>query len=570
MKNILFLILCSSTFFFNNSEAQITTRLGFQYGLPVQQATLQDYFEDPNGSYETANTPYTFGKGVWTNIGLAYDITPCFGIELGASYQLSQNTFTQLQVRNTPPSERQNTYTNKRLLLLSPSLRYECQTGKLKPYGRFGLLLPMNGTVDITEEGRGNDPILMQNYDYQSTATIKLKSAVGFTSAVGFSYELNDKFDIYLEGSGNFLNIKQDNKGLTSYLNRLQDRETLDELSLNQREFIYADNISAQDNQDPDQPSVLLQQAQPFSNFGLGLGLRFKIGNDKKPRIPNRGLLNPPVGMQEVEVCKKKHKVNVKSTMWIADMNLEKELIEYKASLDRRKVPEWKQKDRLALYTAFVVGTNTFPDDGSHAEPADSTKRKFRIASELDFDIQVVNGKIVTARAINQPKTRGGYEAPTIFGTTGSRVLHELAEPNKYTCRYIIYGDPHWLVEPSFNVLELRASTRIWHYIEVEIIPQPDCSIKKRVRFRASSAYPSHRLWLDDKEITYAQSRKSVEQGIMFRLWNSTKVDIEKKSRRTDLPANDFAFLLRFMGKDIKKWVRPRYNPTNLLEWPYK
>ncbi len=534
------------------SLGQLSTSLGFTYGLPLMQGASFDSFVDPNGNIDQANTYYTFGKGPWLQAYIGYDLTPCFSTDLGIQYQLGKNSFTQTTV--TPMNEQVYTFTNGNNVILNPSLRYNCNLKKIKPYGRLGLLLPLGAKINVVEQFRGNDPVLMQNLDYESEATISSRNNLGFNGGIGLAYELNQRFSCFVDIGAQFLQLKQDRKTVDRYVNNISMQDELDLLPVSQREFLYEDGISPEDNQDPNQPTVLIQQMQPFSNFGLQAGLRFRIDN-KKPNIPGIDI----VGKGEPQICRKKNKVNVKSTLWIDDMDIKKETTYLNTKLaDKRLYPADESRVTIS-HTMFVQLSNEFPDDGSYGEPKDSTKRKFRIASDLDVDVFVEGGKIKNVKRA-PIKTRGGYENLTIFGGHDARVLIEKRNEDKYTCRYIVFGDPHFILEPSFRLVGFRKSTRIWHYIELEVTPNPDCSINKRVRFLCSSAFPSHRLWLDEKEVNYAGSPKSTKQGHLLQLWES--------QQDMDLPPYEVPYLLRFMAPQQQKYVRPRLYPKPILDWP--
>ena len=552
MKRLIFWVILSLLSIPQILFGQLSTTLGFNYGLPAFQSSLLDSYSDPSGSIDQANTYYTFAKGPWFNASVGYDFTRCFSADLGISYQLGSNEFTQLTV--TPMNERVQTFSSSKNLLLNPSLRYTCNIKKIKPYGRFGLVLPLNPKIKVAEQFRGNDPIRMVDLDYESEATVIAKKNLGYNGGVGIEYEVSKRFSCWAEVGAQFLQVKQDRKTVDRFFNNMSGQDELDILPVNEREFVFKDGISQEDNMDPNQPSVLIQQAQPFSNFGLQAGLRFRIDN-KKPPIPGANI----VGIGRPAPCKKKNKVNVKSTMWIADMDMKKETFYLKTILSKKRLYPANESRVTVAHSMFVLLSNKFPDDGSYAEPKDSTKRKFRIASDLDVEVTVEGGKIkgVTRSPI---KTRGGHESLNIFGGHDARVLFENQTENKYTCRYIIFGDPHFLLEPPFALVGFRLSTRIWHYIELEITPNQDCSVNKRVRFLTSSAYPSHRLWLDNKEVNYSASPKSIKQGYLLQLWES--------QQDMDLPPYEVTHLLRFMAPQQQKYVRPRLNTKPILDWP--
>jgi len=58
---------------------------------------------------------------------------------------------------------------------------------------------------------------------------------------------------------------------------RYRGEDRLDELSVNEREFVYVDEYDDQDNQDPDSPSYNLKEHYHLDHMAFSLGLKLEF-----------------------------------------------------------------------------------------------------------------------------------------------------------------------------------------------------------------------------------------------------------------------------------------------------
>ncbi|WP_430412917.1 hypothetical protein [Kordia sp.] len=268
---------------------------------------------------------------------------------------------------------------------------------------------------------------------------------------------------------------------------------------------------------------------------------------------------------QEIKPCKREHSVSVVSTLWIAQMNIAEEMKAFKSAWlyapnpDLSKYLNKKSTKKIALesFKTFAERTNSFFNDTGDPSEEDS----YRIATVFRMGIEVEDG-LITGFEPGSFRAKGGKEILNFEGSAHAKIVKEIVGKKSIVIRYIVYGKPSVHLEPGFQLAYPRVSRYIWHYIEVIVTVNQDCSINSRARFLTSSAYPSHRLWLNGKELLPASKNEfNNTQHDLIRLWHSTSMDTP--------PLDKLPELRKEFGEDTwPLFVVPRNNSGDVLPWP--
>lgn len=274
---------------------------------------------------------------------------------------------------------------------------------------------------------------------------------------------------------------------------------------------------------------------------------------------------HPIPAPQLIPPCREEHRVSIVSTLWIAPMDVDKEVAAFmnnwfKSSNtgEQKYLNKHTTKEKAkSAFKIFAQRTNLFFNDTGDPSEVDSC----RIANVFLADITVEDG-LITSFDEREFISKGGKEIAGFEGSAHAKIVKLVRTEVSVLVRYIVYGKPSVYLEPGFVLTYPRTSTYIWHYIEVLITPNPDCSINTKARFLTSSAFPSHRLWLNGKELPPANNNEfNNNQFDLIALWNSASKDSE--------PLDKLPELREFFSK--KTWplfVAPRSSSGDVLPWP--
>lgn len=241
-------------------------RLNTGYSLGAVKSDFSDFHL---WLISTADGPIednTFSLGEGFNIGGAYGhmFNEHVGAEIAASYFMggkSGFTTTSGDMTNTVDQ-------SARMFQFAPSLVLQAGFEKWNPYARVGMVFGL-GSVDQTMSWSSG------NTQAKSKSTYNGSLALGFTGSLGLNYNINEKFSLFAECTFIGLNYAP-TKGKT-YESTLNGQNRLDDLAINQKEFIFSDDYDSNADVDISRPSVLQRRYYPMSSFGLNIGLRMNF-----------------------------------------------------------------------------------------------------------------------------------------------------------------------------------------------------------------------------------------------------------------------------------------------------
>jgi len=285
------LLLMASTTFLN---AQLYVSGGLGYGIsatPEPFGLIYDFEKDSADDKiftkkNVTNGYGNAGRGLRVNTGLGYMLTENFGVELGVYYFTSPEIFVQDTIN---VDGFYTTYTKAWHLRLTPSLVFMAGNGKVKPYAKVGLCVPVAGLAKARREA--NDPLLVNeqfailNYSndagelitadrFDLEAEFKGQFSLGFESVAGVNYNISDKLSVFGEVSFTMLRIRRATsevkKGIATMSNG-DEHNILPLLSIGgvyeYTEFVDEIDVLEIDkakNNAPIREDIILPSGQPF------------------------------------------------------------------------------------------------------------------------------------------------------------------------------------------------------------------------------------------------------------------------------------------------------------------
>ncbi|MEO6883426.1 MAG: hypothetical protein ABI199_05310 [Bacteroidia bacterium] len=238
----------------------------------------------------------SLGKGV--NIGIygGYMFSKYLGAELeisdvmgGTSTSTSTNTTATTttdptgNVSNSASSD-DNTYTYKgSMIRITPAIRLQVGDGNIHPYMVAGIIIgvsPKYTSEDVETTTATGSP----STSFDEITTYNGGSSMGFHSALGVSYQLNDKISIFGEISANYQNYAASKGIITTATYNGADQ--LPGMTTSQKETDYSSSASTTTTNgnpaSPASPQTAAYQYQAFSSLGFNVGLNFNFGGASK------------------------------------------------------------------------------------------------------------------------------------------------------------------------------------------------------------------------------------------------------------------------------------------------
>lgn len=265
--------------FATNAIAQgpyVKVNAGYNFGLNSTIATKSERTWNPptnSGTYEALNI--NFGKGINLDGAFGFMVNKNVGFELGLSFLLGGKTeITDKYTGTTSIDNDKITFTSS-MFRINPSVVLSAGFEKINPYAKFGLLVGIGSIKMSSEYVETNIPT---NTSTTTKTTQKLNGglALGFNSAFGVEYMLNEKMSIFGELNLNNLSYAP-KKGEIIELT-VDGVDQLPNLTTNDKEIEFVDSYTfSSASPTPDSsPDIEIKENMPFNSFGLNFGI--KIG----------------------------------------------------------------------------------------------------------------------------------------------------------------------------------------------------------------------------------------------------------------------------------------------------
>jgi hypothetical protein len=279
----LFSILCISSLTYGQFQVSVSS------GYAIGSAGMK--LGEKITTTETENTYGSYGEGVNFQLRGTYFFNDRFGLDLGFGYlNGADQTISDVNV----PGTEVDAIARARAFGASTSVVYKFTDNV---YGRFGALVKVGGKTEAvvfskstfsdaeaTAFGLPSGSYTETNYveDYHGHLPL------GFVAALGYTFELNDNFSLFVEGEYYGISLKRKDSEITEFNTDVflpngtlaqASLYTLDDLPIIDKGIYkvttYVDELSHVDAQTD--PSKELSQKVPYSSFGINFGLIYKF-----------------------------------------------------------------------------------------------------------------------------------------------------------------------------------------------------------------------------------------------------------------------------------------------------
>ena len=249
------------------SVAQMYGGVHLGYTVPTANSVLGSTSVSTATSGTQENVYGTYGAGFNAGLNFGYMFSEHFGLDLAASYIAS----TPVVFRSVESTTSKTTFTSTgSQIRLTPSFVVSAGGEGIKPYARFGVVVPVGGegsTEVVTTTGSN-----VSKTQYKSTGSFSL----GFNSAIGVGIPMGEKMSLFGELNLTTLSIK----GATNTLVKSELNGTAADLSIMKKsmlETVYVDKLDSSVTTTVDEPTKALAPTSNNNSIGLMVGLRYKF-----------------------------------------------------------------------------------------------------------------------------------------------------------------------------------------------------------------------------------------------------------------------------------------------------
>lgn len=280
---IVFAALMLSTVSYSQFEMSLSTGYAFDSaGMKLGETVTISETENSYGSY---------GEGANVQIRGTYFFNDSFGVDLGIGY-LHGTDQTVSEV--TLPNRNVDAVARARAFGASTSIVYKFTNNF---YGRFGALLKLGGKTEAViydksvfsqAEADASGLPLGSYSETNYKEDFHGHFPLGFVGALGYKFNLNDNFQLFVEAEYYGISLKRKDSEITEFNTdvilpdgtvAVSGLYTIDNLPAGyNKETTYVDNL-ANDNTDS---SKKLSQKVPYSSFGVNFGITYKFKTSTK------------------------------------------------------------------------------------------------------------------------------------------------------------------------------------------------------------------------------------------------------------------------------------------------
>lgn len=268
-----------------NSNAQgfyINAGLGYGFNA-ASQVIGTNYTKTTDGSGNTTTTT-TNVKGSYAaglNFGaiFGYMFNEHISGEIGINYLSGSTTTTTNSHTDSASSDVFTMGTKATMLRIIPAIKISGEPGTVTPYLKAGLVLGLSGK--ITNTVNGTSTTLGTSDVYAGTEEYTGGTSIGFMGAVGIDYKLSDMFSIYGEIGMIGATWAPTVMNVTAYTINGVDQLAQNNTSEKQTTFSSSTTTSSNVNPSPGSPTQSLQSFEPFSSWGINIGVHLTFVGKK-------------------------------------------------------------------------------------------------------------------------------------------------------------------------------------------------------------------------------------------------------------------------------------------------
>lgn len=234
----------------------------------------------------------TIGAGVPAQLNFGYFFNKNIRFDFGVSYFAGKKTTASEYTRT---NETFSAKAQTMQMRLNPSLIVQMGEGKVQPFTRFGLVLPVSGKTTTTALTTNTS-----STPYTSTVVLETKGAIslGFEAGAGVAYMVNDNIGITGELTYTGLRIKGAEQTMTK--NELVANGTTTDMltattspsrTTYAQQVVYQDELTSSSNNPNTAPNRVTDSSKArnelatttnFSNLAIRVGVFYKFGGSKE------------------------------------------------------------------------------------------------------------------------------------------------------------------------------------------------------------------------------------------------------------------------------------------------
>jgi len=248
----------------------------------IQQST--DVTVGADGNTRVKSLSGTLGGGFKANLTAGYMFNPYIGAEIGFNYfDGSERTIGKL----TSPLMQSKEVAYLRGLDIMPAIYLTPAFAKLNPYARLGLLIPAAGNLHIeTTANATNAGGPGTDIHVEAETEVESRFSVGFAGAVGVTYPISPRIQLFGELEFKNLSIKSKSAEIKKYETTaitggnsvIVPGMQLADLPMNEKKFEFEDSYNESENADPNAPRKIPTQYVNASGVGINVGIRYSFG----------------------------------------------------------------------------------------------------------------------------------------------------------------------------------------------------------------------------------------------------------------------------------------------------
>lgn len=253
----------------------------------------------------------SYGAGARSELALGYRLNQFFALEGSFHYYRSKEN---LMTRNVTTIQGTNTEAGRiesrghvAAIDFAPSLVASAGYEKLNPYVRFGLIIPLWGKMTVeTNASRmsavpGQPATVVAQTSIQRKEKIQPHPAIGYQGALGATYAVSRRLDIFLEAEYRNVAVKSKSKEVTEYNETTrvvnttngtvisEQHRNLSDLSTAERETRFVTTLDQNSNtptgttgsktnyKDDNSPADDLKSYVNIGGLGANLGIRIRF-----------------------------------------------------------------------------------------------------------------------------------------------------------------------------------------------------------------------------------------------------------------------------------------------------
>ncbi|MEC5144459.1 outer membrane beta-barrel protein [Chitinophaga sp. 212800010-3] len=254
----------------------------------------------------------SYGEGFRTGVSVGYDINKYMSVEASFNYFHSQKNLMTRQSTTLAGSSTElghvesHGYVNA--VDFAPSLVVSPGMEKVNPYVRFGVVVPLWGRLYIETDamqtsnppaGAPVPPGTQVVTTISRKEEIKPNVTIGFQGALGVSFKVASRFDIFVEAEYRNIPVKSKEKEITRYnetntlvgpaVHTIAGTRNLQDLSTAEKNTVYVTTLDVNSNTPVnqqgtkviykynDRPSNDLKSYINIGGLGLNAGLKFRL-----------------------------------------------------------------------------------------------------------------------------------------------------------------------------------------------------------------------------------------------------------------------------------------------------